>query len=75
MSPTHVPLIAILVQEGNFTKEEHEGTSILTGNDTKERVLKNALKDVYEKPYVIKIFDQRGQIEYYRIQQNDIVSG
>jgi len=73
MSPSK--LMPILIQEGDFTKNELEGTAILLENDTKERVLKNALNDVYEKPYVIKIFDQRGSIEYYRIQENNIISG
>jgi len=68
-------LVSILIQEGDFTKNELEGTAILTENDTKERVLKNALNDVYEKPYVIKIFDQRGRVEYYRIQENTTCSG
>jgi len=68
-------LVSILIQEGDFTKNELEGTAILTGKDTKERVLKNALNDVYDKSYVIKIFDQLGHIEYYRIQENNIMSG
>ena len=32
-------LVSILIQEGDFTKNELEGTAILTENDTKERVL------------------------------------
>ena len=53
-------LIYVKVNEGEFTKEEHEVTSILVENDT-------ALLDIYTKPYVIKIFDQYRKIEYYKI--------
>jgi hypothetical protein len=60
-------LIYVKVNEGEFTKEEHEVTSILVENDTKERFLKEALLDIYIKPYVIKIFDQHRKIEYYKI--------
>ena len=60
-------LLAIQINEGEFTKDEHEGTAILTENDTKERVLEKACKDTYIKPYVIKIFNQQGKVEYYRI--------
>jgi hypothetical protein len=60
-------LKAIQIQEGDFTKEEHEGTAILVENDTTERVLQGALRDTYVKPYVIKIFNQQGHADYYRI--------
>lgn len=63
-------LVAIQINEGDFTKEEHEGTAILVENDTVERVLTNALKDSYVTSYVIKIFDQKGKIMYYRITEN-----
>jgi hypothetical protein len=53
--------------------EEHEQTSILVEDDTKERVLQSALRDIknYSKPYLIKLFAQRGQVEWYRIQECD----
>ena len=63
-------LVAIPIQEGEFTKEEHEVTAILVEDDTKDRVLKNSLNDVYVHPYVVKIFNQNGQVEYYRIMKN-----
>ena len=49
-------------------EDEIESTAIVLENDSKERVLKDALYDVYTKPYVLKIFDTHGNIEYYRIQ-------
>jgi len=60
-------LLAIQINEGEFTKDEHEVTAILIENYTKEQLLKKACKDTYIKPYVIKIFNQQGKIEYYRI--------
>ena len=63
-------LVAIPVKEGEFTKEEHEETAILLENYSKEKVLRNALRSFYEKPYVIKMFNQCGEVKYYKIMRD-----
>jgi hypothetical protein len=57
-----------IIKIQDVTSDEIESTAILLENDSKERVLKDALYDVYTKPYVLKVFDTYGNIEYYRIQ-------
>ncbi len=57
-----------IIKIQDVTSDEIESTAILLENDSKERVLKDALYDVYIKPYVLKVFDAQGNIEYYRIQ-------
>jgi hypothetical protein len=62
------PTRTIIRIQGDFREDEIESTAIVLENDSKERVLKDALYDVYTKPYVLKMFDAQGNIEYYRIQ-------
>jgi hypothetical protein len=57
-----------IIKIQDVTSDEIESTAILLENDSKERVLNDALYDVYTKPYVLKVFDAYGNIEYYRIQ-------
>jgi hypothetical protein len=63
----HPTRTIIKIQE-DFREDEIESTAIVLEHESKERVLKDALYDVYTKPYVLKVFDAYGNIEYYRIQ-------
>lgn len=63
-------LVAVSIKDTEFTKEEHETTYILLENETVEQKINHSLRDFYEKPYVVKMFKQNGDIEYYRIQRS-----